>query len=239
MNTSNHKFSRAEMKRQREFEMQEGGMEKSALPPSNDTIIVQAVDDYFTLECNSITSNKKLSAQEKQSLKTLAVETEKQKKALVVQLRKTPIVQIACERTGVGRSTYYKWRKNDYIFGRAADRALEAGRFFINDLAKSKLLQLIKDGNLTAIIFWLKHNDPKFATVNRIIHEYETVTTRPSVEEENVATEEMLKMISGKLTPKYTTEEIKNQIEGEMEESERDALSDKRLKSFEEDSEDK
>jgi hypothetical protein len=219
--------------------MREESIERATLPQPNKDIIVQPIDDYFTLECNSIVSDKKLSDKEKQRLKTLAVETEKQKKAIIVQLRKTPIVQIACERTGVGRSTYYKWRKYDHVFARAAERALEAGRFFINDLAISKLLQMIKDGNLTAIIFWLKHNDPKFAAVNRIIHEYEIATTKPSVEESNMAAAEMSKMISSKLTPKYTTEEIKNQIEGEMEESERNAPSDKRLESFEEEDSEK
>ncbi|OGI77799.1 hypothetical protein A3D42_00670 [Candidatus Nomurabacteria bacterium RIFCSPHIGHO2_02_FULL_41_18] len=236
MNNYNHKLSRAEMKRRREFEIREENIKKAVSSQLDKTIDVQPVEDYFTLELKSIMLNEKLSAKEKQRLKTLTIETERQKKALVIQLRKTPIVQIACERSGVGRSTYYKWRVKDRTFARAADRALEAGRFFINDLAKSKLLQMIKDGNTTAIIFWLKHNDPQFAPVNRIIHEYEIATTRPSVEENNIAAQEISKVLGEKLTPKFTTEEIKNQIEEEIEESERNAPSDKRLKSFEDDS---
>lgn len=120
-------------------------------------------------------------------LDTLAAETEKQKKALVEQLQKTPIVQLACERTGVGRSTYYQWRAKDKVFARAAERALEAGQFLVNDMAESRLMALIKADNLTAIIFWLKHNHPKYAAVNRLIHEHEIVTNRMSTEERVLA----------------------------------------------------
>jgi hypothetical protein len=235
MNNSNNKISRAERKRTRDLELRGESKKKATLSQASKAIIVQPIDDYFTLERKAIMSNDKISAKEKKRLDALAVETEKQKKAMVVQLRKTPIVQLACERTDVGRSTYYKWRVNDSTFARAADRALEAGRFFINDLAKSKLLQLIKDGNLTAIIFWLKHNDPKFATVNRIIHEYETATTKLSVEEESIIAQEMSKLIARRMEKQHTTEEFREQIEEDIEEAERNEKSDKRLESFEED----
>ena len=217
---SKEKISRAEMKRLRD------------LP--NETKSHKEPSEQFVLE--SIPELKdNLPPKEKKRLDTLAIETEKQKKAIVIQLRKTPIVQLACERTGVGRSTYYKWRAGDKIFARVADKALNAGRFFINDLAESKLLGLVKNDNLTAIIFWLKHNHPKYAAVNRIIHQYETVTERPSVEEENIATQEMSKMIALRHTPKFTTEEIQKKIEEEIHEVENNKESTERMKSFEED----
>lgn len=180
--------------------------------------------------------HKRLTKEEKR-LKKLEAETEKQKKALVSQLRKTPIVQFACERTGIGRSTYYDWRKHDLIFARAADRALEAGRFFINDLAESKLIRLIQEDNLTSIIFWLKHNHPKYATVNRVIHEYETATNRPSVEENNISTQELAKLMATKMMPEIKLEEMKEKIEEELQEAERNAESNKRLEFFDKDDE--
>ena len=176
-------------------------------------------------------------SKEQKRLETLEIETEKQKKNLVSQLKKTPIVQIACEKTGVGRSTYYKWRSEDVIFGRAADHALEAGRFLINDLAESKLISLIQESNVTALIFWLKSNHPKYVPMNKVIHEYEFVSNRLSVEEESAYMQRMLEMRSKKLMPKYTAEEMKEQIEGEFEEAERNAEKNKRLESFEDDPE--
>ncbi len=79
---------------------------------------------------------------------------------LVEQLKKTPIVQVACEKTNVGRSTYYRWRAEDKEFSKQADEALQEGNLLVNDLAESQLISAIKDKNMTSIIFWLKtHHD--------------------------------------------------------------------------------
>lgn len=108
---------------------------------------------------------------------------EAKQRELIAQLRKTPIVQFACERTGIGRSTYYKWRGEDFVFAQAADHALAAGRFLINDLAESRLLRLVQDDNLTAIIFWLKNNHPQYAMRYRNVERPQTVLRDPSYEE--------------------------------------------------------
>ncbi len=87
---------------------------------------------------------------------------QKQKEALCDQLRKTPIVQVTCEKTGVSRATYYRWRKDDKNFSREADKALSEGVHLMNDMAESQLLSAIKSQNLTAIIFWLKHRHKSY-----------------------------------------------------------------------------
>lgn len=87
-----------------------------------------------------------------------------QKSLLVEQLKKTPIIQIACEKVGVARATYYRWKKQDTVFAKEADEAIMTGELLINDLAESQLLSAIKDKNLTAIIFWLKHHHARYAT---------------------------------------------------------------------------
>ena len=168
-------------------------------------------------------------------LATLEIQTEKQKKSLIVQLRKTPIVQLACERTDVGRSTYDKWRAHDLVFARAADQAIEAGRFFVNDLAESKLIRLIQNDNLTAIIFWLKHNHPKYTILNRVIREYEVVTDRLSVEEKNVYTEDTAQILARKMKPQYTVDELREHIEEGLKEAEENTEN-KRKRYFEEES---
>lgn len=86
------------------------------------------------------------------------------KELLIEQLKKTPIVQVACEKVGVGRATYYRWRKEDEDFAKLADESIAEGNFLVNDMAESQLMSAIRDKNLTAIIFWLKHHHPSYAT---------------------------------------------------------------------------
>lgn len=104
-------------------------------------------------------------------LETLAKKSAELKETLLVQLTKYPIVQVACEKSGVGRSTYYLWRNEDKEFAKLADKALDAGTGFINDLAESKLINNIQDGDNTAIIYWLKNHHVNYN--DRIRHEHE------------------------------------------------------------------
>lgn len=89
---------------------------------------------------------------------------EEQKALLLEHLNKTPIVQIACEKSGVGRATYYRWRKEDPDFAVRADEALSEGRLLVNDMAESQLMSAIRDKNMTAIIYWLKHHHSSYTT---------------------------------------------------------------------------
>ena len=86
-----------------------------------------------------------------------------QKELLVEQLKKTPIIQLACEKIGLARATFYRWRKADPSFAMRVDESLVSGKALVNDMAESQLISAIKDKNLTAIIFWLKnhHRDYK------------------------------------------------------------------------------
>lgn len=86
------------------------------------------------------------------------------KAALLEQLKKTPIVQVACEKVGIGRTSFYRWKKEDKEFGEKVDEALLDGNLLVNDMAESQLMAAIRDKNLTAIIFWLKHHHPAYAT---------------------------------------------------------------------------
>lgn len=79
------------------------------------------------------------------------------KKRLLTYLAKTPIIEAACKQAGLPRSTYYRWRKEDEDFASACDETLELSVGRINDLAESQLINAIKDRNMSAITFWLKH----------------------------------------------------------------------------------
>lgn len=92
------------------------------------------------------------------------MKTEKDKELLIEQLKKTPIIQIACEKAGIGRATYYRWCKEDTGFAKKAEEALRDGSWLVNDMAESQLMSAIRDKNMTAIIFWLKHHHKSYAT---------------------------------------------------------------------------
>ena len=85
------------------------------------------------------------------------IRQQSQKENLLQQLKKTPIVQVACEKVGISRATYYRWHKDDKEFAEAADQSLAEGSGLVNDMAESQLMTAIKNGNLTAVIFWLKY----------------------------------------------------------------------------------
>lgn len=88
----------------------------------------------------------------------------KKKAELIEQLKKTPIIQIACDKVGVGRATFYRWRKEDKDFAESVEQSLTDGAYLVSDMAESKLISAIKKENLAAIIFWLKSHHPKYRT---------------------------------------------------------------------------
>lgn len=102
------------------------------------------------------------------------------KKRLLERLHKMPIVEAACKQIGLPRATYYRWRKDDLAFTEACDEAIEQSAGLINDLAESQLITAIKEQNMTAIIFWLKHHHPKYEARlkldGHIKHESEELT---------------------------------------------------------------
>jgi len=89
---------------------------------------------------------------------------EKEKEIIIEQLKKAPIVTVSCEKTGIAKATFYRWKKNDKKFSTAVDDAIIIGNQLINDLAESQLISAIKDKNMTGIIFWLKHHHQSYET---------------------------------------------------------------------------
>lgn len=88
----------------------------------------------------------------------------KQKEALLENIKKIPIVQLACQKVDIGRATFYRWKKEDKKFADEIDEALTSGISIINDMAESKLISSIKEGHMTGIIYWLKHHHPAYTT---------------------------------------------------------------------------
>jgi len=90
----------------------------------------------------------------------------KDQELLIEQLKKTPVVQIACEKTSIGRSTYYRWIENYPEFAKKTGEAIKKGESLVSDMAESQLLAAIRDGNLGAVIFWLRNHHKNYT--NRI-----------------------------------------------------------------------
>lgn len=62
------------------------------------------------------------------------------------------IIYAACENCGISRSTYYRWRAEDPDFMQGVEEVMEAQIDFV----ESKLMGLIRSGDTTATIFYLK-----------------------------------------------------------------------------------
>ena len=78
------------------------------------------------------------------------------------ELAHIPIIQVACEKTGLSRNSVYRWRKDDSVFSKKMDEALADGVALVNDMSESQLLNLIKEKNWPAISFWLKHRNDNY-----------------------------------------------------------------------------
>jgi len=88
---------------------------------------------------------------------------DKTKELIIEQLRKTPIIETACQKIGISRMTLYRWKK-DAQFSKKVDEALLDGRLLINDLAESQLINAVKERNFPAIAYWLKHHHQSYKT---------------------------------------------------------------------------
>lgn len=96
----------------------------------------------------------------------------KEKQLIIDNLKHLPIIEVACSKSGIARATYYRWRKEDEEFAKLADESISFGVNYISDLAESKLLSAINEGNLTAILYWLNHRHNAYS--NKV-----EITTNP------------------------------------------------------------
>lgn len=80
------------------------------------------------------------------------------KNKIINELYSLPIVTIACERHGVSRQTFYRWKSEDDEFRKKVEEIMSVGIESINDLAESTLIKNIKSGDLGSTKFWLSNN---------------------------------------------------------------------------------
>jgi len=90
---------------------------------------------------------------------TLAERIKKEKERFLEAFEESiGIVTIACQKVGIHRSTYYDWLEKDPKFKKEVERIKTQQMGWVED----KLLQAIKDGNITAINFYLRCKHPEY-----------------------------------------------------------------------------
>lgn len=113
----------------------------------------------------------------------------KVKNAFLEQLRKIPIVTVACEKVGVSRNSVYRWKNEDEEFSKEMEVALADGEALVNDMSESQLLSLIQEKNWSAISFWLRHRNPKFRERIEIDARINNLTEKLTPEQESIVRE--------------------------------------------------
>jgi hypothetical protein len=115
-------------------------------------------------------NSKKTSVKKKVAPRKVSERRDANKEKFLEKLEDMPIVQVAASQVGIHRSTYYRWYEGDPDFKDRADKALQSGEYFINDMMESLLIKEAKAGKITPIIFWLKHHSPKYMEMRRYEH---------------------------------------------------------------------
>jgi hypothetical protein len=86
----------------------------------------------------------------------------KSKKQILEQLRKMPLIQVACEKSGVARASFYRWKQKDKEFAKEINTAIAEGEAMITDMSEMQLISLIRDKNFQAVQLWLKSHHSKY-----------------------------------------------------------------------------
>lgn len=81
---------------------------------------------------------------------------------ILKELEDNPLVERACKKTGIARSTYYRWCAADIVFKHSAEQAQNKGREKLTDFVESKLLENISNNQYASIAYWLSHNTTRY-----------------------------------------------------------------------------
>lgn len=103
----------------------------------------------------------------------------KTKNNLLQELEKSGNVYFSCHKIGINRSTYYRWFQDDKVFRKNAVWAIRQGKANNCDIAVQALMIKIKEKDMRAIEFYLKHNDSTYKTKRNsnviILHKKESL----------------------------------------------------------------
>lgn len=128
-----------------------------------------------------------------QELNSVQLRQTKEKRTIIEQLEKTPIIQLACERAQISRASFYRWREQDKEFDKNVRKALVDGETFINELSEAQVISLIKEKKFQAIQLWLKHHHPKYTNKIEVTGNI-NISEEPLSKEQNELAQKALKL---------------------------------------------
>lgn len=86
----------------------------------------------------------------------------RKQKQLLNELEDNPLIERACKKVGIARSTFYRWCESDTSFRNASEQAQQKGRGKLNDFVESKLLENVNSNHYQSIALWLRHNTARY-----------------------------------------------------------------------------
>lgn len=109
------------------------------------------------------------------------------KHRLLTEIAKSGNVYLSCVKTGVDKSTYYRWCKEDKIFKKEAKLAERQGRENNCDVAEHSLMLKVKEKDLGAIKYLLSHNSARYKPKKKnIILTHKTESKTPAVPQKTI-----------------------------------------------------
>ena len=88
--------------------------------------------------------------------------TKKLMDKLIQEIEQTPVIQVACDRAGLSRNSFYRWMKENPEFLSRVDEAMSLGTGLVNDVAISNVLSGIKSKDPMYTKYWLDRKHPDF-----------------------------------------------------------------------------
>lgn len=85
------------------------------------------------------------------------------KKQILERLTKNFTISSACHAVGIDRKTFYRWIEEDLEFKAKAYENVQESKKDVTDVAYTRLVKQIENGNLTAVMYWLNNKDPEIS----------------------------------------------------------------------------
>jgi hypothetical protein len=92
----------------------------------------------------------------------MGIRRDTNKEKVLGELRRMPIVTVACKRSNISTATYYRWRYEDAQFEDDSDEAIRQGSLIVNDMVESQLLKGINEGVPMLIMYYLNNRHPNY-----------------------------------------------------------------------------
>lgn len=97
------------------------------------------------------------------------IKARRAKKLMISFLEKYPIVEAACNKIGISRSTHYEWMRRDAKYRSSIEEAMELSISTVNDIAESNIINGVKRGDFKETRFWLAHRHSAYRNKAEII----------------------------------------------------------------------